>query len=143
MSYSKYEVYKCDLCKLASVFETEEAVQRHISGCLMNKENKFPLTSENTILYVYPFIPKYAKNWKYDNTHFELTAYVRPFCKVRGRELTEDELYQEDEHWVERKGEYEVVETEEYKEFMALLDEQDDLTVSDEIKEVVNVATKG
>lgn len=138
MSYSKHEVYKCDLCKLEAVFDSEEGVLQHLKGCMMNPENRFPMTSKHTVLKVYPFNKEFRKEWSTDNAFFEFTPFVRPYCTKRGRDMAEEELYLEDEYWESREGEsIPIVETDEYIEFMEMLDAIEDVEIIGEVKNYV------
>lgn len=141
--YSEHKVYKCDLCKLQAVFDSEETVERHLEMCLMNEDNKFPSTSKHFRIKVYPFTKKYKKVWLNDKTHFQYGMYARPYSVLLDRELDEEELYQEDENWEKRDSDTPlVILTDEYKEFIKLLDEQDDVEVSQEVKDFVELMLK-
>lgn len=136
--YSEETVYKCGLCNFGMRYATVHGVEEHLKGCMMNPDNKFPATSENFRIKVYPFTPKYKKTWETENAHHEFGFYTRPYDVQLKRELKEEELYRADPHWFPREESTPlIIETDEYKEFMALIDEQEDVEVSDDIKTFV------
>ena len=138
--YETYEVYKCNHCNLEMVFGDEQSVKEHVSGCMLNPSNHFPPTSKHFRIKVYPFTKKYAKEWKTQNAHFEYGLYTRPYNVLLDRELDEEELFKVDETWEARDSDTPyVIETDEYKEFIALLDAQEDVEVPTAVKDFVQM----
>jgi len=138
--YKEHTVYSCEYCKLEAVFDSKEAIDRHLGICLMNPDNKFPLTNKNVVLKAYGFSKRNYKEWQYDKTYYEVTPFMRPYNTFLDRELEENELYESDETWEERDDYSQGIpidKTDDFNEFIELLDEEEDAEVTDEVKEFV------
>ena len=119
------EVYYCGYCDTFEVFETKDAIERHLETCIMNPENKTPATSKHLVIEQYPPFPRYEVKDRQPEVKQFIGKYNKAYDERTKEYIKEDDWFSEMDNWVEAErdisGYYKAplkVKTKEYEKFL-------------------------
>ena len=120
------QVYYCNHCDTFEVFENKESIEKHLSVCLMNPENKTPATSKHLVIEQYPPFPRFERKGRHPEVMGFIGKYNKAYDERTGEYIKEDDWFSEMDNWVEAErdithGYYKApvkVKTKEYEKFI-------------------------